>query len=189
MGAAASWQFFAVFCAFRRSGGGILGIDTETLTRADVAWLVGMSDSWVRDRMQAGDLPRPGQTAEEYVEAFVTFKLRKYEQADEDGTLDLQAERARLAKEQADEKAMDNAERRKELASLPDMSGAVLGLIALVVTRLQQVAAMVAKGDNKLRVRIETAINDALEELSMTRVEEAMGGGLDDEEAPEEDAT
>ena len=32
-------------------------------------------------------LARPGQTAEEYVEAFVAFKLRKFEQADEDGTL------------------------------------------------------------------------------------------------------
>ena len=161
-----------------------MGIDTEALTRADVAWLVGMSDSWVRDRMQAGDFPRPGQTAEEYVEAFIAFKLRKFEQADEDGTLDLQAERARLAKEQADEKAMDNAERRKELASLPDMTGAVISLIAIVSARLQRVGAQVAKGDHKLRARIETAINDALEALSMTRVEDAMGGGFDEEDAP-----
>ncbi|WP_286774262.1 hypothetical protein, partial [Sphingomonas sp. 66-10] len=62
-----------------------MGIDTETLTRADVAWLVGMSDSWVRDRMQAGDLPRPGATAEEYVEAFVAFKLRRFERTDAAG--------------------------------------------------------------------------------------------------------
>jgi len=165
-----------------------LAIDTEPLTRADVAWLVGMSDSWVRDRMQAGDLPRPGATAEEYVEAFVAFKLRKFEQAGADGSLDLQAERARLAKEQADEKAMDNAERRRELASLPDMTGAVIGLISMAVARLQQVPALVSKGDHKLRVRVETAINDALEELSVTRVEEAMGGGADGEEAPEEEA-
>ncbi len=56
-----------------------MGIDTETLTRADVAWLVGMSDSWVRDRMQAGDLPRPGATAEEYVEAFVAANTARGE--------------------------------------------------------------------------------------------------------------
>lgn len=165
-----------------------MAIDTETLTRADIAWLLGMSDSWVRDRMQAGDLPRPGTTAEEYVEAFVTYRMRKYELADEDGTLDLQAERARLAKEQADEKAMDNAERRRELASLPDMTGAIVGLIALTVARLSQVGAQVAKGDHKLRVKIETAVNDALEELSMTRVEEAMGGGADEEDALDDDA-
>jgi len=145
-----------------------------------------MSDSWVRDRMQAGDLPRPGATAEEYVEAYLAFRLKKFEADAADGTLDLQAERARLAFEQANEKAMDNAERRKELASLPDMTGAVVGLISLVMARLGQVPAHIAKGDNKLRVRIETAINDALEELSLTRVEEAMGGGFDDEEAAEE---
>ena len=133
--------------------------------------------------MQAGDLPRPGVTADEYVQAYVAFRVRKFEVADADGTLDLQEERARLAKEQADEKAMDNAERRKELASLPDMTGAVLGLITLAVSRLQQVASLVAKGDHKLRLRIEVAINDALEELSVTRVEEAIGGGFDDDEA------
>ena len=160
-----------------------MGIDTETLTRADVAWLVGMSDSWVRDRMQAGDLPRPGATAEEYVEAFVAFKLRRFERTDAAGDgLDLEAERARLAKEQADGKALDNAERRKELASLPDMTTAVVGVITLAVSRLQQVPALVAKEDLKLRQRIETAINDALEGLSITQVEEAMGGGIDEEE-------
>jgi hypothetical protein len=71
---------------------------------------------------------------------------------------------------------MDNAERRKELASLPNMTGAVIGLISIAVSRLSQVPALVAKGDNKLRERIELAINDALEELSVTRVEKAIGG-------------
>lgn len=146
-----------------------------------------MSDSWVRDRMQAGDFPKPGETAAEYVEAFLAFRLKKFQAADADGTLDLQAERARLAKEQADSQAMDNAERRRELASLPDMTAAVVGLISLVMSRLSQVGAHVSKGDTKLRARIETAINDALEELSVTRVEEAMGGGLDEDEAPDEE--
>lgn len=157
-------------------------IDTLTLTRADVAWLLGMSDSWVRDRMQAGDLPRPGSTAEEYVEAFVAYRVRKFEAADEDGTLDLQAERARLAKEQADEKAMDNAERRLELAPRSDMIAAGTGVIIMAVARLQQIGAQVAQGDIKLQKRIETAINDVLLEISMTRVEEALGGGIDDDD-------
>lgn len=158
-----------------------------TLTRADVAWLVGMSDSWVRDRMQAGDFPRPGETAEQYVEAFLEFKLRRFERADEDGTLDLEAERARLAKEQADSKAMDNAERRKELAPRSDMIAAITGVIVMAVARLQQVGAQVAQGDVKLRKRIETAINDVLTDISVTRVEEAVGGGLDEDDAPDED--
>ncbi|WCT73940.1 terminase [Sphingomonas naphthae] len=151
-----------------------------------MAWLVGMSDSWVRDRMQAGDLPRPGTTAEEYVEAYVTFRLKKLER-DAGDDLDLSAERARLAKEQADEKAMDNAERRRELASLPDMTMAVVGVISMAVSRLMQIPGLVAKGDEKLRKRIEVAVTDALDELSMTRVEEAMGGGVDDDDTPGED--
>jgi phage terminase Nu1 subunit (DNA packaging protein) len=167
-----------------------LSIDTVALTRADVAWLVGMSDSWVRDRMQAGDLPRPGEAADEYVEAFVAYRLRKYEQIpDGDDLLNREQEQARLAKEQADAKAMDNAERRKELASLPDMTKAVVGVITIAMSRLQQVPSAVAKGDNKLRARIEQAITDALDELSLTRIEEATGGGLDGEEAPEDGPT
>ncbi|WP_258044648.1 terminase [Sphingomonas citricola] len=160
-------------------------IDTVTLTRADVAWLTGMSDSWVRDRMQAGDLPRPGATADEYVEAFVAYRVRKFEIADEDGTLNKEQEQARLAKEQADAKAMDNAERRRELASLPDMMAAGAGVIIMVVAQLQQIGARVAGADIKLRQRIDAEVNNVLTDLSMTRIEEARGGGLDEEEAAE----
>ncbi len=164
-----------------------MGIDDVTLTRADVAWLVGMSDSWVRDRMQAGDLPRPGGTAEEYVEAFVSYRTRKYEQAAAEGHgLDKEQEQARLAKEQADAKAMDNAERRRELASLPDMAAAGAGVIIMIVAQLQQVGARIGKGDTKLRARIDAEINSILTDLSMTRIEEARGGGLDEDEPDEE---
>jgi hypothetical protein len=100
------------------------------LTRAEVAWLVGMSDSWVRDRMQAGDFPRPGQTANEYVEAHVDFKVRKLATSGE-GTASFEVERTRLTKEQADKIATANALDRKELASLPDMTMAVTSVIAV----------------------------------------------------------
>jgi len=166
-----------------------MDIDEIELTRANVAWLTGMSDSWVRDRMQAGDLPRPGATADEYVQAFVAFRLKKYESADGaegKGGLKLEAERARLTKEQADEKEMDNAERRGEIASRPNMMAAVVGLIKVSVARLTQVPAAVAQGDAALRLKIETAIVDALRDLSRTKVEEAMGGGDDDDDAPDE---
>ncbi|WP_267395555.1 MULTISPECIES: terminase [unclassified Sphingomonas] len=185
-GAAALTVFLTVFCGFQHLGGGTLSIDAVTLTRADVAWLVGMSDSWVRDRMQAGDLPRPGSTAEEYVEAFVAYRVRKFEAAEADGTLNKEQEQARLAKEQADAKGMDNAERRRELASLPDMVAAGAGVIVMIVAQLQQVGARVAKGDTKLRTRIDAEINNVLTDLSMTRIEEARGGGFDDGEPEEE---
>ena len=53
-----------------------MSIQNAACTRADVAWLVGMSDSWVRDRMRAGDLPRPGLFAPAYVEAMLAYRAR-----------------------------------------------------------------------------------------------------------------
>ncbi len=96
----------------------------------------------------------------------------------------LEAERARLAREQADAKAMDNAERRKELASLPDITGAVVGMISLAVTELQKVGLIVANGDHKLRRRIDAAVNDVLENLSATKVIEigTSGAAVDESE-------
>lgn len=161
-------------------------IDDHTLTRADVAWLLGMSDSWVRDRMQAGELPRPGATADEYVQAYVEFRTRKLI-GDDGELLNKEQEQARLAREQADSKAMDNAERRGDLASRADLSGAVIGLIKVTIGRLMQVPAAVSQGDGALRAKIEAAMVDALRDLSMTKVEAAMGGGFDEEEAPDDE--
>ena len=161
-----------------------MSIDTVTLTRAQVAWLLGMSDSWCRDRMQAGELPRPGATADEYVQAFVEFRMKKRGFADGDSGLSLEVERARLASEQADRVAMENAEKRREMASLPDMTSAVASVIELSLARLLRVGAIVAKGDVALKQRIDTAMSDALEELSATRVAELAGGGFDEEDDP-----
>lgn len=161
-----------------------ISIQDAVCTRADVAWLVSMSDSWVRDRMQAGDLPRPGQTAEEYVEAYVEFRMRKRAGGGDGDGLSLEVERARLASEQADRVGMENAERRKELASLPDMTSAFASILELVLARLNRVGAIVAKSDVVLREKIEAAISDALEELSMTRIVEMAGEGFDGEEDP-----
>ncbi len=158
-------------------------IDLEEPTRPQIAAILGISSRWVGELRSRGDLPADGASLIENLEMWAQSK---YGIDGAQGEHDLEAERARLAFEQANAKAMDNAERRKELASLPDMTGAVVSVIALAVTRLQQVGLTVANGDHKLRARIDTAINDALDELSVTRVEEARGGGLHEEEASEE---
>lgn len=145
-----------------------------------------MSDSWVRDRMQAGDLPRPGVTANEYVEAYLEFKMRKAAPGAGGGSA-FDAERTRLTREQADRIAMENARERLELASLPDMTMAVASVIEVSKARLVRVPSIVAKGDEKLRKRIETAITDALEDLSTTRVHEQAGGGIDEDDGPDDD--
>lgn len=160
-------------------------IDLNEPSRPQLAALFGCSSRWIGELRSKGDLPADGASWVENLEAWILMKLP----ADGDGDdLNLDMQRARFAKEQADSKAMDNAERRKELASLPDMSIAVAGVITLAVSRLQQVPALVAKGDHRLRERIEIAIADALDELSVTRVEEARTGGVDEEEPGEEGA-
>lgn len=52
-----------------------MSIETDGLTRAQVAWLLSMSDGWVAARMRAGDLPRPGAPASDYVAAFVRYRV------------------------------------------------------------------------------------------------------------------
>ena len=159
-------------------------IDINEPTRAQIGAVLGCTSRWVAELRAKGDLPADGATLLENIEAWAQSKYG-IEGAQEG--FDLDAESARLKKEQADSKAMDNAERRRELASLPDMSGAVISVIAITVSRLSQVGMIVAKGDHKLRARIEKAVNDALKELSVAKVEKARGGGLDAEEAAEEE--
>jgi Phage DNA packaging protein, Nu1 subunit of terminase len=159
-----------------------MDIDLNEPTRPQLASLFGCSSRWIGELRAKGDLPADGASWAENLEAYVGIKVGRHDP----DSLDLETERARLAKEQADAKAMDNAERRRELASRTDMVAAGAGVIIMAVARLQQVGAQVAQGDTKLRKRIETAINDVLTDLSMTRIEEAVGGGFDDEDAPGE---
>lgn len=160
-------------------------IDLDEPTRAHIAAVLGVSTRWVGELRAKGELPPDGASLLENLEAWAQAK---YGIDGAQGDIDFEAERARLTKEQADSKAMDNSERRKELASLPDMSGAVISVISLAVTRLRQVGLSVANGDHKLRARIDRAIDDALEELSVTRVEEARGGGLHEDRASDEES-
>lgn len=164
-----------------------MDIDLNEPTRPQLAALLGVSSRWIGELRSSGELPEDGASWAENLEMWIEYK-HPSGRGGADGDLDLETERARLAHEQANAKAMDNAERRKELASLPDMTSVVVGLISLASSRLQQVGAQVARGDHKLRARIETAINDALEALSITKVEAAFGGGFEDDEAASEDA-
>jgi phage terminase Nu1 subunit (DNA packaging protein) len=97
--------------------------------------------------------------------------------------LDLVQQRARLAKEQADRIAAKNAQDRGELVPVGAVTLAVVGLIELSKSRLARVPAVVAKSDPALRDRVAAAIEDAMEELSATRVQAMIGE--DDNEGDE----
>ena len=160
-----------------------MDIDLNEPSRPQLSALLGVSSRWIGELRSKGDMPADGATWLENLEAWILLKTAGSGNGEAG---DFEAERARLTKEQADSKAMDNAERRKELASLPDMTMAVTGVITVVVARLMQVPARVAKSNNTLRQQIETAIVDALEELSVTRIEEVTGGGADDDDASDD---
>ena len=160
-------------------------IDLDEPTRPQLAALFGCSSRWIGELRSKGDLPADGASLLENIEAWAQTKYG-VDDVDPD-SLDKEQQQARLAKEQADAKAMDNAERRKELASLPDMVAAGAGVIVMIVAQLQQVGARVAKGDTKLRARVDAEINNVLTDLSMARIEEARGGGFYEGE-PEDEA-
>lgn len=160
-------------------------IDLEEPTRAQIGAVLGVSSRWIGELRAKGDMPADGATLLENIEAWAA---NKYGIEGAQDALDLDAESARLKKEQADSKAMDNAERRGEIASLPDMSGAVIAVIALICARLDQVGMIVAKGDHKLRARIDKAIADARKDLSVARIERARGGVADADDASEGEA-
>lgn len=160
-------------------------IDLEEPTRPQLAALFGKSVKWVGDHRASGKLPVDGASWAENREAWIELLTGGVDQPG--GKLRYDSEKARLTKEQADSVAMDNAERRGDLASRENLTGAVISLIKVSVARLMQVPASVAQGDAALRTKIEATIVDALRDLSMTKVEAAMGGGLDEEEAPDDD--
>lgn len=98
--------------------------------------------------------------------------------------LDLVTERARLASEQAEHWNRKNALERGDLARPADITLAVAGLVELSKARLMRVPAKVARGDVALRTQIADAIEDALSDLTVARVEEetASGNGAESED-------
>lgn len=158
-------------------------------TEAEVAEHLDLSDRSVRELKSKRVFHSVGRGGYDLADCRTAYIRQLREKAAgrgaDAGSRTLSDERARFAKEQADRVALQNALARNELASLPDMTLAVLTVIELVKARLLRLPAIVAKNDAKLRERIDVALADALEELSLTRVEE-IGGGSHGEDAGED---
>lgn len=84
----------------------------QPISQAAFAELVGLSEASVSDWLRQGHLQR-GAPGRAWVQAYCT-RLRE-QAAGRDPTGELTSERARLAREQADRLAMENAERRGRL--------------------------------------------------------------------------
>ena len=99
--------------------------------------------------------------------------------------LDLVAERARLAKEQADAQEMKNAAMRGELLPRADVDAAVTGAFARVRARLISIpvklapVVMTVETPTEAQAAIRDAIYEALRELSDTSVADLCGNDGD----------
>jgi phage terminase Nu1 subunit (DNA packaging protein) len=162
-------------------------------TDREVAEHLDISDRSIRDLRAKGVLPQAARGQADldacrvaYIRHLRERAAGRSSDAAEDEGLDLVQQRARLAKEQADRIASKNALDRGELVPVSAVTMAVVGLIELSKSRLAKVPAIVGKSDPKLRERIATAIEDAMEDLSATRVEAVMGEGTDGDDEPAE---
>ncbi|KAA0572223.1 hypothetical protein FZ983_32145 [Azospirillum sp. B21] len=157
--------------------------------QAEVAEHLDITDRTVRDLKKRGIFNADARSQMDLDACRVAYirhlRERAAGRASDDAEaegLDLVAEKARLAKEQADNYAMRNAEKRGELVPIADYTAAVVSVIEMVKAKLNRIPAKVAKGDSRLKDRIATELEDALDELSTARIAEEMGGGDEDEE-------
>ena len=154
----------------------------------EVATHLDLTDRSVRELQKRGVLPEAARGALDLDACRIAYLRHLRERAagrtgsGNDEKHSLVAERARLAAEQADAAAMKNAMSRGEMVPVSAVTRSVIGVIELTRSRLVKVPAIVAKSDAKLRERIATALTDAMEDLSATRVQVVAGEGEDGEE-------
>ena len=161
-------------------------------TMADVAEHLDVSVETIRLLKKRGVLSAAARGQMNLDESRVSYLRHLREQAagrssdaaQEEG-LDLVKERARLANLNADYAEMRNAKERGELAPIAAVSSAVVNLIELSKAQLMKLPARIAGSDARLKVRLQTAIEEALEELTLARVEESTGGQTSDGEEEE----
>lgn len=147
-------------------------------TQQDLAAHLGITQPAVAALVRAGSIPAAARGQYDLDAARLAYCTHLREQAagragKAGAALNLADQRARLAAAQAEDVERKNAVARGELAPLADLRDAGAGVIALIVSQLQHVGMRVARGDAKLRQRIDDEVSQVLTELSMTRIEEA----------------
>lgn len=149
-------------------------------TQAEIGAHLDLSDRSVRELLSKGVLP-PARRGEHDLDACRLAYLRHLRAVAAGRALgpagdDLTVERARLAREQADHFALNNAAKRRELLPRADITQAVTGVFGIVRERLSSFPGRLAGPLARLtdpaavRMRLEEAVNEALIELSEERV-------------------
>lgn len=149
-------------------------------TQAEIAAHLDLSDRSVRELLDKGVLPNARRGALNLDQCRVAYIRHLREMAAGRGTGpsadDLTAERARLAREQADHYALKNATMRLELLPRADITRAVSAAFQIVRDRLTALPARLAgplarlSEPAEVRARLSDAVNGVLVELSEERV-------------------
>lgn len=164
----------------------------ETVVSAvDLAGLLGISERRVRELRDRRVIPDNGRGRYELGVAIPAYCAHQRAVAaghrgeGEDGeVLDLTAERARKAKEEADRLEMQNAQMRGELLARADVDAAVIEDYSRVRARLLNIPSKVAPlvaavtEPREAEGMVKRAINEALQELSDPDALAAAGAGL-----------
>lgn len=159
---------------------------SESINQAMAAEICGLSARRLRQLIQAGDGPAQDANGQLPAREFGEWLKRRHLSGiavGQDGTTyDLEAERARLAKEQADKTAMDNEEKRGRLIDAEKVSVWWVQIVTNAKSKLLALptkAAPLVLGCKTLAQAkdiLEKLIHDALTELSATNPVGITGG-------------
>lgn len=143
-------------------------------TQNEVARHLGVTAKYVGDLIVEGVIekrPRAQYDIDECRKAYITKLRESAAGRASSGELDLVAERARLAKEQADAKEMDNAIGRGDLVYIEDVAKQFENMLTKVRTKLLALPTKIAPECHasatvlEVQSLIEAGIVEALHEL------------------------
>lgn len=143
-------------------------------TQVEVSKHLGVSTTVISDLTGRGVLEKTGRNGYDLEQCRLAYLKHLRDAASgraASGDLDLGAERARLAKEQADAKEMENAVERGELVYIEKVAKQFEAQLTKVRTKLLAVPTKVAAEAHaaatvkEVREIVETAVVEALDEL------------------------
>jgi phage terminase Nu1 subunit (DNA packaging protein) len=158
----------------------------QCIEQLDFAQAVGLSEARVSQLVTEGVL-RKGATAGEWLASYCE-RLRQ-QAAGRDPTSELSAERARLAREQADKVAMQNAATRRELLPVGVLEAVLTDVARQLAARLESVVPKLRRAHPDLSAQVLAQVAAELDEcrtacasINLADGERILDGEDDDED-------
>ena len=157
------------------------------ITQSEFGNLIGVSQPAVSD-MLARKVIAPGGTAGEWLLSYCNHLRETAAGRAAQGDLDLAGERARLAKEQADRVAMQNAVQRGELAPVAALESVLSATGARVGRLLDALPGQIARRAPDLPADALTLIERDIASCRNLAAEMRLADLSDADDAPDDDA-